>query len=341
VPHAPGSLYVYNSGASYMLSAILQHLTGVTLLDYLQPRLFEPLGIMDATWETCPHGISAGGWGLKLTTEQLARFGQLYLQNGAWQGRQLIPGDWVQQATIAQISNGSEAENDWQQGYGYQFWRCRHGAFRADGAFGQHCLILRDQDAVLVTTAGVNEMQSVLNLIWHGLLPAMGPSPLQEDTAVHQAVQAELARLALPPSQGGQSIVLAREVSGKSYRMPDNPQNISAISLHCQGQQTTLNICDRRGQHAIVCGHGQWIKGVTEFDDAASRPVAASAAWTSDDTCCIRLCFYETPFCPTLTCRFTGSEMTFDFHSNVAFGPIDRPQLVGRLCQQGSAPVSS
>src|SRR5438309_10018930 len=183
VEHPPGTHFVYNSAASYMLSAIVQQLTGITLLEYLRPRLFGPLGIEGATWETCPRGINKGGWGLSVKTEDIARFGQLYLQKGQWKGRQLVPESWVAEATSKQISNGTGETSDWTQGYGYQFWRCRHGAYRGDGAFGQYCLVMPQQDAVLAITSGVGDMQAVLNAVWDHLLPAMQQDALSVSAA--------------------------------------------------------------------------------------------------------------------------------------------------------------
>ena len=103
IANPPGTQFLYNSAATYMLSAIVQQVTGQKILDYLQPRLFEPLGIQGATWETCPRGINVGGWGLSIQTEGLAKFGQLYLQKGVWQGRQLLPAQWVEEATTFKI----------------------------------------------------------------------------------------------------------------------------------------------------------------------------------------------------------------------------------------------
>ena len=140
VAHKPGTHFLYNTPASYMLSAIVQKATGQTLVEYLGPRLFEPLGIQNPKWDASPQGISLGGYGLNATTEDIARFGQLYLQRGAWQGRQLLPAEWVAAATSRQTSNGSNPKSDWDQGYGYQFWRCRHGFYRGDGAFGQEAV---------------------------------------------------------------------------------------------------------------------------------------------------------------------------------------------------------
>ncbi|HZX05827.1 serine hydrolase, partial [Kribbella sp.] len=146
VAHEPGSLFVYNSGATYMLSAILQRLTGENLLDYLRPRLFEPLGATEATWQVSKEGITVGGWGLSLNTESLACFGQLMVQHGEWDGKQLVPAEWYEAATSKQVTN--DADNpDWRQGYGFQFWRGRHNTYRADGAFGQFILAFPEYDA--------------------------------------------------------------------------------------------------------------------------------------------------------------------------------------------------
>ena len=129
IEHNPGTHFLYNTPATYMCSAIVQQATGEKIIDYLKPRLFEPLGIENPTWSESAQGICHGGFGLNVRTEDIARFGQLYLQNGEWNGRQLVPSDWVEQATSKQVSNGSDPNNDWNQGYGYQFWRCRHNAY--------------------------------------------------------------------------------------------------------------------------------------------------------------------------------------------------------------------
>ena len=205
VDRTPGTHFVYNSGATYMLSALLQKITGMTLVEYLRPRLFDPLGIDYATWDSCPRGINVGGWGLWITTDSIARFGQLYLQQGRWQGQQLVPTDWVATASTKQVSNGSKPESDWEQGYGYQFWRCRHNAYRGDGAFGQYCIVMPEQDAVLAITSGLKDMQAPLNVIWEKLLPSLGDQPLPPDVAAHNTLTRKLATLVRPPMQGAHS----------------------------------------------------------------------------------------------------------------------------------------
>ena len=180
VPREPGSFFRYNTPATFMQSAIVQKVTGQNVVDYLQTRLFDPLGIDAPKWDKNPQGISIGGYGLYLKTEDIAKFGQLYLQKGRWENQQLIPSDWVQEASSKQVSNGSDAASDWNQGYGYQFWRCRHNAFRGDGKDGQFCIVLPDQDAVVVMTANTSNMQSQLSLVWEYLLGAMVDQDLPE-----------------------------------------------------------------------------------------------------------------------------------------------------------------
>jgi CubicO group peptidase (beta-lactamase class C family) len=195
VTHPPGTHFLYNSSGTYTCSAIVQKVTGQTVLDYLKPRLFEPLGIEDAQWTMSPQGISAGGWGLFLRTEDIAKFGQLYLQKGQWNGKQLVPAAWVEQATSKQVSNGSDPVKDWTQGYGFQFWRCRHNAYRGDGAFGQFCVVLPDQDAVVAITADTKDMQGELNLVWDLLLPGLQKEalpPNADETAKLRAAMAGL-----------------------------------------------------------------------------------------------------------------------------------------------------
>ncbi|MDR1524768.1 MAG: ChbG/HpnK family deacetylase, partial [Tannerella sp.] len=167
----PGSEFEYNSLATYMLSAIIQEVTGMKLLDYLYPRLFRPLGITGVTWEESPQGINAGGWGLYVKTEDMAKLGQFILQKGMWNGKQLIPESWIREMTASHIESlpagvkranlkMKQKDSDWLQGYGYQMWRCRHNAVRADGAAGQYIIILPEKDAVIVATANIPDMQA-------------------------------------------------------------------------------------------------------------------------------------------------------------------------------------
>jgi CubicO group peptidase (beta-lactamase class C family) len=195
VPFKPGTHFMYNTPGSHMLSAIVRKVTGETVLDYLKPRLFEPLGIENPEWGSSPQGNTFGGWGLKIRTEDIAKFGQLYLQKGKWHDKQLVPAAWVEQATSKQVSNGSDPAKDWDQGYGFQFWRCRHGAFRGDGANGQFCVVLPEQDAVIAITAETRDMQAELNVVWDNLLPAFHPDSLPSNPAEEGKLKEVLSHL--------------------------------------------------------------------------------------------------------------------------------------------------
>ncbi len=327
VEFQPGTHFVYNSGATYMLSAILQKVAGQKLLDYLQPRLMQPLGIEGAAWEVSPQGINTGGWGLSIRTEDIARFAQLYLQKGKWNGAQLLPEAWVEEATSKKISNGDDPNSDWSQGYAYQFWRCRHGAYRGDGAFGQYAVVMPAQDAALAITSGVADMQSVLNLVWEHLLPAMSDAPLPENSTDHAALTTRLESLALPPVQGSPTPPAAY-ASEQSYALGSNPLGIESIAIAFEDATPTLTAKTPFGDLEVKIGQGVWQEGVVQLPFMATR-YAVSGAWTGDDTYTIRLRFTETPFYFTIISRFSGNTVQINADINVFFYPI-RYQLVGR-----------
>jgi len=338
VPFKPGTHFVYNSPASFMLSAIVQKATGMTVLDYLRPRLFEPLGFENPDWMASPEGISAGAFGLSGRTREIARFGQLYLQKGVWNGKQLIPASWVEQATALQTSNGSSPKSDWDQGYGYQFWRSRHNSYRGDGAFGQYCLVLPQQDAVVAITAGVRNMQTVMDLVWEKILPAMQPEPLAEDSAALDRLTAKLDGLALRHPSGQPSAPMAAQVSDKWHEFPPNQRGIQAVSLDFTSEQPALLVRTSERESRTEIGIGAWPKSRGGFSNglgqslgvSAQPLLAASGAWTSQDTFSVKLVLYETPFCSNLTFRFDGERLLFDSEYNVAFGPTKLPQLIGQ-----------
>ena len=328
VPFKPGTHFLYNTSATYMQSAIVQKVTGTKVLDYLQPRLFEPLGIEQPTWESSPQGISTGGYGLSIRTEDIARFGQLYLQKGKWQGQQLVPESWVQEATARQVANGSNPLSDWDQGYGYQFWRCRHGAYRGDGAFGQYCIVLPEQETVIAITSGLKDMQSVMNLIWDKLLPALKSSPLTENAEAHAALEKKLKSLSLRP-QGGNAT--AAKVLQQKFDFPVNEHQLKSVTLEASDQAGGIQLVMQYegNQYRIHCRPDEWGRGEAGSGSLARQPVAASGGWSDDETFTCKVCFYETPFVVTSTFSFKGNELLYRSQSNVGFGPKGDFQLVG------------
>jgi hypothetical protein len=249
-----------------------------------------------------------------------------------------VPADWIDKATARQVDSfGCDGAPDWVQGYGYQFWRCRHDAYRGDGAFGQYCIIMPGQSAVLAITAGVSDMQSVLDRVWQDLLPALRPAAIPEDAGAQDALGRELSSLALPTAAGKPSSPLAGELSGKAWRFGPNDQNIQSIQLGFDANQLRLTIQDLRASHTIALGYDRWLDGISAFDTPAGpRPVAASGAWTDDHTFVARLHYTQTPFSPTLTFRFADQTLSYHYHVNLVFGSgvTDREVLVGDLAKE-------
>ncbi len=354
ITHQPGTVFMYNSAATYMCSAIVQRVAGQRVVDYLKPRLFDPLAIEGATWETCPRGINTGGWGLSIQTEGLAKFGQLYLQKGAWNGRQILPAKWVEEATTFKIQQPTpvkpsrpNAQNDWLQGYCYQFWRCQHGAFRGDGAFGQFTIVLPEQDAVIAMTGESSNMQGELDLVWEHLLPAMTDKPLPPAPAAAAQLRNTLSSLALalPKAQRGSST--AARVSGKTFQVGANDLGISSATIAFQNNGFRFTVRDAQGEQSISGGIETWQRDECSLPGTPPRLIAggmpkrgtkskvvASGTWKNENTFEITLRYYETPHHDTVTCRFEGEKLQVTFLSSIMKmrGAKDsRPVLQGRM----------
>jgi CubicO group peptidase (beta-lactamase class C family) len=337
VPFAPGTHFRYNTAATFMCSAIVQKSTGLTVLEYLNPRLFEPLGIGNPVWDKNFQGINLGGYGLRVRTEDIAKFGQLYLGKGEWKGKRILSPEWVEMATSKQIDNGSDPNSDWNQGYGFQFWRCRHDAYRGDGAFGQYCVVLPEQEMVVAITGGLGNMGAVLGILWDRLLPAIAPAPLAADAEGTKALRDELAALELRPAEGDATSEVAAKVFGKSYRFESNPRKLESISLFEDEAAKSIALAAKfEGTDVrFRFGHRQWLPGRGPFGagnlaDFPDEPVAGTYGWISDTVCELRLCAVETPFVATWRLRFEGDSVTLESEVNVAFGATVAPPLTGK-----------
>lgn len=330
---APGTLFCYNNGASFMLSAILQKCSGQKLLDYLEPRLFAPLGISTKYWLEAPGGSNQGFSGLHLCTKDIAHFGQLYLQKGKWQGVQLIPESWTKHASSFQIANAGSSEPealDWAQGYGYQFWRGQHRSYRGDGAFGQFCLILPEQDAVLAITSAVKTMQDVLNLVWHYLLPAMSESSLAINQEAQARLSARLANLSIDPIKGARSSELAGQISQQRYklnntqvkqRMDDLPY-VDTVSFDFATNDWQIVLASNEASYSIRGAYDSWQEGSsTYFSHASTNPVAVlvCGAWISEASFQLAIRYIETPHMLSMTCTFSHDGLRLERRWNVSF----------------------
>ncbi len=350
ITHQPGSVFMYNSAATYMCSAIVNEVTGESVLDYLAPRLFAPLGIEGATWETCPRGINTGGWGLSVQTEALAKFGQLLLQKGKWNGREIIPAAWVEEATAFHIQQPTPAKpsrpnekNDWLQGYGYQFWRCQHGGFRGDGAFGQYTIVLPEQDAVIAMTGESANMQGQLDLVWEHLLPAMKPAPLPTDLPALGRLQQTLNTLALALPKGQLTSPAAERVSGKSFRLEANDLGLESATFYFRKDHSVIALSDAQETYATAGGLEGWVRGETTLPTTPPRiiaggapapgtwhPLVACGVWKDERTFEMTWRYCETPHHDTVTCQFDGDKVQITLVPSIARAR-KRPVLQGQI----------
>ncbi|MHB1357899.1 MAG: serine hydrolase domain-containing protein [Anaerolineae bacterium] len=364
VKFKPGTHFLYNTGATYMLSVIVQKLTGQKVLDYLTPRLFGPLGIEGATWEECPRGHNTGGFGLNIKTEDIARFGQFLLQRGQWGGVQLLPAAWVDEATRKHVENGTaDGTNDWGEGYGYQFWRCIPGCYRGDGAFGQYCIVVPQLDLVIAITSGLGDMAAVLRLIWDILLPAIGDR-LPDNLPARSALAARLAGLSYEPPVLQDSSPLETTVAGKTYRLDSNREQRKTLQMLFStpaktfmpeievGSRETVqyavsgDTCEvvskynrgRRarsrggsaagGTYSCTYGRNQWIESTCDTP-WGQQNVAAAYGWENDATLVFTRRDLNAPFVWTEKVRIEQDTIEITQSINVSMGPTESPVVRG------------
>lgn len=322
----PGTVFAYNQSATYTLATILQRRTGTTLLGYLRPRLLDPLGVGATTWQQHPEGRELGFSGLHAATDAVARLGQLYLQDGVWQGRRLLPEGWVAEATRAHVGTPDEPAPavDWRQGYGFQVWRSQHG-YRGDGAFGQFCLVLPEHDAVVAVTGQSEDMQRVLDAAWRHLLPAFGETASGERD---DELAARLGRLELAAPAAAED--------------PTEPDRWSGAVLapaggSCADQPTlrrvqldrdptggwTLTLHEDLDDLAVRLPRDGTAWALTEADGAA--PVAAAGGWRDGGALRVEVAFLETPHRLVVTC----ADPTAGFEARWQTAPLHRSRLAG------------
>ena len=271
----PGTRHAYNNTTSFVLARMVERVTGRGLAELLGERLFGPMGVKHVEWDRVASGATFGFQGLHLTTEAIAAFGELLLRDGRWLDRQLITRDWVRLATrrhidTLQIEDGSRTA-DWLQGYGYHFWMSRHG-FRGDGALGQFCLVLPDQDLVVAMTAAATDMQAALDAVWDCLLPGVDDTaPAPNDEA---ALAQRLRELSLPlvagesaPGRGAEATI---DASVADSALPHGTS--VSVSPVDGGWRVGLDTGEARLDMEV--GYGTWRES-----SPLGRPVVATGAW--------------------------------------------------------------
>src|SRR5689334_12224247 len=336
--HEPGAVFLYNSLGTYILSAIVQKVTGQKVVDYLKPRFFDPLGITGMDWETDMQGINTGGWGLRLKTEDMAKFAQLFLQKGKWNGKQILPESWIEEASTKKILQSPDApqskrdSSDWLQGYCYQMWRCRHNAFRGDGAFGQFMIVMPEQDAVLAITAESPDLQGEINLVWDYLLPAFKSDKLPPDNAAATRLKEKISSLALPVPQKNTG-TLATTINGKTFSASSNSMHLQTVSFGFSNDVCEVKFQTDTAKYQVAFGAGHWKAAETYMPQPALTagmiennsmiyPAKINGAYTWRDVNTLELVlrYIESPHTETFTCRFNRNKLTIEAARSFDYG---------------------
>jgi CubicO group peptidase (beta-lactamase class C family) len=332
----PGTVFKYNNTATFMLSAIVQQVTGQTVFDYLQPRLFKPLAIRGIDWDLSPQGITVGMIGLRLHTEDMAKFGQLLMQNGVWNGKQLVPKEWIKEATSYKIeSNDGGANrapkelNDWAQGYCYQMWRGKNNCVRLDGMGGQFVVLFPDKDAIVILTANANSTtQNELDLAHNYLIPAIkSDKALPPNPGLNSELQKKQAALGLKPTTAANltKSEFESKISGKEFAFTTNNNNIQSVYFAFNDKDCTFALKRDNIISSIKTGLDSWKVSNTLSSSLLAPPrtasksvdanykilqpvikVAARYSWTDNNTLEMTARFIEESLgSETIVCKFS------------------------------------
>ncbi|MBR6471996.1 MAG: serine hydrolase [Victivallales bacterium] len=316
----PGTHFNYNSGNTYMLSAVVTKLTGQPVTEYLWPRLFQPLGIETPRWLSDPQGINLGGWGLYLKLEDVARFTLLLAQGGKWEGRQLIPEDYLKLATSALADNSENQRRDWENGYGLHFWRCSEpSSFRGDGAYGQYALVIPQYDMALAALSGLGEMGRILIHLWDHLLPTIsGDAPLVPNPAEQEALARKLNSLELPKPEGK----YAAGVAGGTYLLEANPHRFQSVRFEFSAGGGQLVLRRDGSDFVVPFGYGCWREGGAQIYETAStlsKAIASSAAWVEPNVLALHLACLNEPHLVRYRFQFEGTRVQVKRQFNMLF----------------------
>lgn len=345
--HKPGTVFKYNSIGSHMLAEIIYRVTGQTLLEYLTPRVFDVIGIRGVKWDTTPAGLEIGGWGIHITTEDLARMGLLYLQDGVWNGRRVLPEGWVKTASGKKIDNaGTSVDYDWTIGYCYQMWISSPArSYRLDGAYGQFSIVLPEQNAVIALTECVGSAQPTLDLVWKNLVAGMSQEPCSDPDG-DRAVRARLLSGAIDDGIAARRSSLERTVAGKTFAFGENrehlmteferfaltrPQagisavrlnftgNVCAFTFTCGGMESTIRVGldGRRRRSAVWLGDRR-------------QCVEAVGGWADDATFRFAMRPVEEPQTNFVTLHFDGDCVGLFWKDSIDLGM--KPHVLSGRC---------
>lgn len=247
-PSAPGTHFAYDTSATLMLSALVQKYAKMTVLDYLNEKLFGHMDITNVKWQTTRHGISEGGVGIHVSVDDIAKLGLLYLNRGVFNGKRLLSEKWISEVALPHSDNSSNGNPDWSVGYGYQFWVNAKEGYRGDGAYGQLCMIFPERQTVVAIQAETRDMQGEINCVY---------SLLQEMLACDASASEELHMQEYPPLKSN-----CKEApwGGKRYVAEPNPMGVTAFSVQNECDDNIRFVMNVGEKELIIrAGNGHWV----------------------------------------------------------------------------------
>lgn len=347
VNHTPGTTYMYNSVGSSILSAIIVKKTGMSMHEYLKPRLYDKIGIFSDNhrWMKMPDGCEVGGGGLFATTEDNLRLMKLYADGGVWEGERILDDEYVKRATTLQNKSATEAKNnplakDNFVGYGYQIWMCRpNGVYRADGAMGQFTIVVPDKDMIIAITenaSGAHWAQTTLDVMWEFLERIEKHPAKAENTEKSECLKNRMGRLALPNPKYAPYSPIAANIEGRQWRVIDGdfymedvgvaqhmsgcelPQPIDVFCFHFTSDEIVMDWENREEKERLVIA----TDGSRRHNTLPGRlisQVLLSGAWISENKLEVKARYIET--CKEETLLFTFEEKKLKItNSTMEFG---------------------
>ncbi|WP_341963942.1 serine hydrolase [Pseudomonas sp. RC10] len=327
--YEPGEHYVYTSAASYMLSAIITRLTGLTLHQYLRPRLFMPLGIHDDHWEVGPDGINPGGNGLTAPPSAMLKLGMLHAQRGMWEGQRILPEDWIDRAT--QPQGGSDSQ------YGYHWAIKPKDAYCAVGVFVQMSIVYAQHGATLVLVGAMKNSAQIRPHIERHFPEAL-TGVCQPAVAADQRLTRRLEAMGRVPVLTSQARGRLQSPATLYFEIDDNELGVRTLGFAFENDTIEVVVHDATGEHVVVAGIDRWHHGTTSMPGQDlhhgyaldNAEVIAGGCWMDDATLQLQWIYPGCAFRDTVVCTFTEDTLRYERNTNVNSGRLRHPALRGK-----------
>ena len=298
--YEPGTHFLYDTGATAMLAAIVRKVTGISALDYLDQKLFRYMDITDVYWDRTADGTIQGGTGFHASCDDAAKLGLLYLNRGMWNGKRLLSEKWIDEASSVHSDNSPHEWPDWQSGYCYQFWHCSRGGYRGDGAFGQYSFILPDRGIVAAALCEAENLQNAVDLVHEMALELFegesGGDVGEAAASFYAPEKTTVPAFAVP----------------RIFKAEENRLGITYLKLSREDDQFVFAVSDGLSLTSVRCGNGEWISNPTSMEYLFAP---AMKAQTSERTAGLAasFTFSNGKITAQLRCRYSPHHYTVTF----------------------------